>query len=167
MFHKILIIYVCRIITRRRDVGNKSSSRFFCYAKFVLDDTSRRVGLLDTTHHENRVCSHRRTCATWREWMKSRKYLWNVGGYETWEVASGCTSILLLLSPVYDAITTVSTIVTEAGGLNLRERETERPPIVGGMTNHRERRCSSDMIVTDMLTSRFFYLLFMTLILGI
>jgi len=88
-------------------------------------------------------------------------------GHETWEVASGCTSILLLLSLVYDAITTVSTIVAEAGGLDLREREKERPPIVGGMTNHRERRCNSDRIVTDMLTSRFFYFIFMTLIVSI
>lgn len=76
-------------------------------------------------------------------------------GHETWEVAGGCTRILLLLSPVYDVITTVSTIAAEVGGLDLRKRERERPPIVGGMTNHREGRCNFDTIVTDMLTRRF------------
>lgn len=45
--------------------------------------------------------------------------------------------VLLLLSPVYDAITTVLTMATDAGWLVDSDLREAAAPIVGRMTNHR------------------------------
>jgi len=44
--------------------------------------------------------------------------------------------------------------------LKFERKRRERPPIVEDMTNHREGRCNSDTIVTDMLTRRFLFALY-------
>jgi len=80
-------------------------------------------------------------------------------GHETWEVAGGCTRLLLVLSPVYDAITSVDDR-GRSWRLKFERKRRERPPIVEDMTNHREGRCNSDTIVTDMLTRRFLFALY-------
>lgn len=119
----------------KRDTPEINHFRFFLLCEIR---TWRYFPSRGSVARKNRVHSHGWTCTTWREWMKSRKYLWNVEGTRRGKSRADARAYLLLLSPVYDAITTVSTIAAEAGGLDLRERKRERPPkIVGGMTNHR------------------------------
>lgn len=91
-----------------------------------------------TTAREPSTFTRAELSTTRREWMESRKYLWNV---ETRNVGSSCgrmPRVLLLLSPVYDAITTVLTIATDAGPPAWISKRGRRAAIVGGMTNHRQ-----------------------------